>query len=78
MKTVRTDSLEEVEYAKDHMEIVRTRSGGYELAVPTKWNEKLKPFLGKDFDVDIMEEDQAVRVVFTKRKKPARRAHMLG
>ena len=52
--------------------IVRNRSGGYELLFPTKLNEKLKPYIGKDFDMDVVEEGETLKVTLThyKRAKP--------
>jgi hypothetical protein len=54
--------------------IVHNRSGGYELLFPTKLNEELKPYIGKDFDMDVVEEGETLRVtlVHDKRAKPKR------
>ena len=51
--------------AEKYGEIVRTRSGGYELLFPTKLNEELKPYIGKDFDMDVVEEGENLRVILT-------------
>jgi hypothetical protein len=57
-----------VKRAEKYGEIVRTRSGGYELLFPTKLNEELKPLLGKDFDMDVVEEGETLRVILTRTK----------
>jgi len=54
-----------VKRAEKYGEIVRTRSGGYELLFPTKLNEELKPYIGKDFDMDVVEEGENLRVILT-------------
>jgi hypothetical protein len=61
-----------VKRAEKYGEIVRTRSGGYELLFPTKLNDQLKPYIGKDFDMDVVEEGETLRVtlVHGKRAKP--------
>ena len=51
--------------AEKYGEIVRTRSGGYELLFPTKMNEELKPYFGKDFDMDVVQEGENLRVILT-------------
>jgi hypothetical protein len=38
--------------------------------LPTKLNEELKPFVGKDFDMDIVEEGEKLKVVLTRKKDP--------
>ena len=42
---------------------------------PTKLNEELKPYIGKDFDMDVVEEGETLRVTIThdKRAKPKNR-----
>jgi hypothetical protein len=66
-----------VKRAEKYGEIVRTRSGGYELLFPTKMNEELKPYIGKDFGMDMVEEGETLRVTLThdKRAKPKNRVH---
>jgi len=54
-----------VKRAEKYGEIVRTRSGGYELLFPTKMNEELKPYFGKDFDMDVVQEGENLRVILT-------------
>jgi len=68
VKTIKTEEPEEVEYAKTHAQIICTSSGGYELLLPTKLNEKLKDCVGKDFDIDVIEEGETLRVT-TRQKK---------
>jgi hypothetical protein len=57
--------LDEVERAQKYGQIVRTRSGGYELLFPTQLNEELKPYVGKDFNMDVVEEGENLRVTLT-------------
>jgi hypothetical protein len=61
-----------VKRAEKYGQIVQTRSGGYELVFPTKMNEDLEPYIGKDFDMDVVEEGETLRVtlVHDKRAKP--------
>ena len=54
--------------AEKYGQIVQTRSGGYELLFPTKMNEELKPYFGKDFDMDVVEEGETLRVILTRTK----------
>ena len=44
---------------------------------PTKLNEELKPYIGKDFDMDVIQEGETLRVILThdKRAKPKGRVH---
>ena len=65
VKTVRTTDFNQVKRAEKYGQIVRTRSGGYELLFPTKLNEELKPLMGKDFDMDVVEEGENLRVILT-------------
>jgi len=65
VKTVRTTDFNQVKRAEKYGQIVRTRSGGYELLFPTKLNEELKPYFGKDFDMDVVEEGENLRVILT-------------
>jgi hypothetical protein len=51
-----------------HAQIVRTRSGCYQLLLPTKLNEELEPFVGEDFDMNVVEEGETLRVILTKTK----------
>jgi len=44
---IKTDNLEEVEQAEKYGRIEQTRSGGYELVLPTKLNEEMKRFYGQ-------------------------------
>jgi len=67
---VRTDSLEEFENDKSYGRIVRTRRGGYELYFPTKLNEELKPHMGKDFDMDVVQEGEDLKVILTPKTSP--------
>lgn len=71
VKTIKTENPDEAEYAKTHAQIVRKPSGGYELLLPTKINEELKPFMGRDFDVDVVEEGEALKVILTSDKQSA-------
>ncbi len=68
VKTVRTIDFNQVKQAEKYEQIVQTRSGGYELLVPTKLNEELKPYFGKDFDMDVVEEGETLRVILTNTK----------
>lgn len=68
VKTVRTNSLEEFEKAQNYGEIARTRRGTYELYFPTKLNEKLKPFMGKDFNMDVVKDGETLRITLTHNK----------
>lgn len=63
-----TDSLEEVKQAEKYGRIVRTRFGGYQLQFPTKLNEELTPLLSKDWDMDVVEEGDTLRVILTRDK----------
>ena len=71
VKKVKTDSLEEFEKATNYGGIVRTRRGTYELYFPTKLNEKLKPLMGKDFDMDVVEDCETLRIILTHDKPTA-------
>ena len=75
VKTVRTDSLEEFEKDKNYGGIVRTRRGTYELYFPTKLNEKLKPLMGKDFDMDVVKDGETLRITLTHNKPNANEAN---
>jgi hypothetical protein len=55
-----------VEHAAKYAQIVRTRFGGYEMVLPTKLNDELKPLMGKDFTIDVVEEGQKLRVPLTR------------
>jgi hypothetical protein len=61
-----------VKRAEKYGQIVQTRSGGYELVFPTKMNEDLEPYIGKDFEMDVVEEGETMKVTLThyKRDKP--------
>ena len=67
---IKTDNLEEVEHAEKYGRIEQTRSGGYELVVPTELNEEVKRFMGnKDFEMDIVKEgEDTLRVTLTPKK----------
>ena len=65
IKTVRTTDFNEVKQAEKYGQIVQTRSGGYQLLFPTKMNEELKPCIGKDFDMDVVEEGENLKVPLT-------------
>jgi len=75
-KTVRSDSPEESENDKNYGRIVRTRRGNYELYFPTKINEDLKPLMGKDFDMDIIQDGETLKVTLT-HKKPSQTKRMI-
>ena len=67
---IKTDNLEEVEHAEKYGRIEQTRSGGYELVVPTELNEEVKRFMGsKDFEMDFIKEGaDSLMVVLTPKK----------
>lgn len=67
LKTTKSENPDEGKYAQ----IVRTRRGCYELLLPTKLNEELKPYVGKDFDMDVVEADETLKVVLTRTKTAA-------
>ncbi len=67
---MRTNSFEEFENDKNYGGIVRTRRGSFELYFPTKLNEELKPFMGKDFDMDVVREGEELRVILTPKTSP--------
>jgi hypothetical protein len=68
VKRVRTDNLEEVKQAEEYGKIVSTRSGNYELLLPTKLNGELLPLVGKDFDMAVVEEDYGLKITLTRKK----------
>jgi hypothetical protein len=56
---MKTYNLEDIEHAENYWRIEQTRSGRYELVVPTKLNEEVKRFMGnKDFEMDIIKEGE--------------------
>ena len=56
---MKTYNLEDIEHAEKYWRIEQTRSGGYELVVPTELNEEVKRFMGnKDFEMDIIQEGE--------------------
>jgi hypothetical protein len=65
-----------VKRAEKYGQIVQTRSGGYELVFPTRMNEDLEPYIGKDFDMDVVQEGESVKVILKhdKRSKPKKLA----
>ena len=67
---IRTDNLEDLEHGEKYWRIEQTRSGGYELVVPTELNEEVKRFMGnKDFEMDIVKEgEDTLRVTLTPKK----------
>jgi hypothetical protein len=65
---MKTDNADEVEYAKTHATITQTYVGGYKLLIPTELNKKLQPFVGKDFEMHIVKDDQTLSVILTERK----------
>jgi len=67
---IKTDHLEDIEHAEKYWRIEQTRSGGYELVVPTELNEEVKRFMGsKDFEMDIVKEgEDTLRVTLTPKK----------
>ena len=67
---IKTDHLEDIEHAEKYWRIEQTRSGGYELVVPTELNEEVKRFMGnKDFEMDITkEDDDTLRIELTPKK----------
>jgi hypothetical protein len=64
---MKTDNPDEVEYAKTHAKIIQTYAG-YKLLIPTELNKKLEPFVGKDFEMHIVKNDQTLSVILTERK----------
>ena len=72
VKTTKTDDPEEVEYAIIHAQIVCTPSS-YELLLPTELNEKLKPYLDNDFDMEVVEEGETLKVILTKDKQSTKK-----
>jgi hypothetical protein len=77
LKIIKTKNPDEVERAKKYGQIVRTRGGSCELLFPTKLNEKLKPYLGKDFNINVVKEGETLRVILThnRNSKTTRSAH---
>jgi len=54
-----TYNLEDIEHAEKYWRIEQTRSGGYELVVPTELNEEVERFMGsKDFEMDIVKDGE--------------------
>lgn len=71
LEKVVTDNPAEGKYP----EIVRTRFGGYRLLFPKQLTQELKLYVGKDFDMDIVKDGEALRVILTyyKHAKPKSR-----
>jgi hypothetical protein len=69
VKTVRTIDFNQVKRAEKYGQIVQTRSGGYELVFPTKLNGDLEPYIGKDFDMDVVQEGENLKVILTHDKR---------
>ena len=69
-RMIRTDNLEDLEHGEKYWRIEQTRSGGYELVVPTELNEEVKRFMGsKDFEMDVIKEgDDTLRITLTPKK----------
>ena len=67
---IRTDNLEDLEHGEKYWRIEQTRSGGYELVVPTELNEEVKRFMGsKDFEMNIIKEgDNTLCITLTPKK----------
>jgi hypothetical protein len=67
---IRTDNLEDLEHGEKYWRIEQTRSGGYELVVPTELNEEVKRFMGsKDFEMGIVKEgDDTLLITLTPKK----------
>ena len=67
---MKTYNLEDIEHAEKYWRIEQTRSGSYELVVPTELNEEVKRFMGsKDFEMDIIKEgDDTLRITLTPKK----------
>ena len=67
---IRTDNLEDLEHGEKYWRIEQTRSGGYELVVPTELNEEVKRFMGsKDFEMDVIKEgDDKLLITLTPKK----------
>jgi hypothetical protein len=65
---MKTDNPDEIEYAKTHAQIIQTYAGGYGLMIPTRLNKKLKPFVGKDFEMHIVKDEQTLSVILTEKK----------
>ena len=67
---IRTDNLEDLEHSEKYWRIEQTRSGGYELVVPTELNEEVKRFMGsKDFEMDVIKDgNDTLRIELTPKK----------
>ncbi len=65
-----TDNLQKVEHDKTHARIVRTRGGGYEIELPTNFNNQLEPYDGLNFDVQLIETEEKIELVYARKKKP--------
>jgi hypothetical protein len=37
--------------------------------LPTKLNDQLEPHIGKDFKMDVVEKDQTLEIILTRKKK---------
>jgi hypothetical protein len=74
---IKTDHLEDIGHAEKYWRIEQTRSGGYELVVPTELNEEVKRFMGnKDFEMDIVKEgEDTLRVTLTPKKNKGKKTH---
>ena len=62
---MRTDDFEEFQNAKNYGKITRNRRGTYELHFPTKLNKELKTLMNKDFEMDILGDDENLQVILT-------------
>lgn len=49
----------------------------FELYFPTKLNEELQPFMGKDFDMDIVKEGKDLKIFLTPKTSPKHRLQTL-
>jgi uncharacterized protein (DUF2249 family) len=72
---MQTYNLEDIEHAEKYWRIEQTRSGNYELVVPTELNEEVERFMGsKDFEMDIVKEgEDTLRVTLTPKKNKSKK-----
>jgi hypothetical protein len=67
VNTVITTDFNQVKQAEKNGKIVQTRSDVNQLLFPTNMNEELKPYIGNDFDMDVVKEGEHLRVILTDR-----------
>ena len=54
---------------------MRNRRGGYELLFPVDMTEKLKHYADKDFEMDVVNEGETLKVILTHNKEPKESAN---